>query len=581
MIFNNRVWLAWNQQSSIHLLYLTLEAGRIDLKKYFGFSWPLTILLYEKDQVYWMNRWEELRALGFKMLDCLLLPSYQRFFFDEAFPAKSAEVEAAVQSLADLDLKALSNEDLLNEYRRFAQVYKSWYALGWYAEPVQFCAEDIMEDELKYLRDTDRIDARTLADAKLPLFSSMQTTYSAEIEDSLFTCASKLLIALERAKFSVASTEGFTNAPNGITVINKRDSSNLRPAEFHEKYFMTMPEFEDARSAILKHCDLYFWKLNNYHSTQVVGPGAVVYECLKLGLRSTAPELAERVGESKRRIEMSRPLRNKVYQKLRPYYRAIVDVLARSAQMKDARKRVISLANHSIDAFLGEVARRTNGTIEQVRCLLPDELPEFLRNADSLQEEIQFRSETAVMYWGEQDTAPVAFTSNAVLRDPRGFTPDVSPSVWHMDQPIITSGDTARAFITALNDKFMFMLDWGMGKELDSISGECAYSKPGEDEIRGVVRVVRDPKAAADFKEGEILVAPSTTPDYVPLIRRASCIVTDWGGWTSHAALCAREMDIPCIIGTYHASHVLSSGEEVIIRVREGVVVRRQNGRHQ
>jgi phosphohistidine swiveling domain-containing protein len=581
MIFNNRVWLAWNQQSSIHLLYLTLEAGRNDLKKYFGFSWPLTILLYEKDQVYWMNRWEELRALGFKMLDCLLLPSYQRFFFDEAFPTKSAEVETAVQSLANLDLKALSDEDLLNEYRRFAQVYKSWYALGWYAEPVQFCAEDIMEDELKYLRDTNRIDARTLADAKLSLFSSMQTTYSAEIEDSLFTCASKLLTALERAKFFVASTEGYSNAPNGITVINKRDSSNFTPAEFHEKYFITMPEFEEARSAIVKHSDLYFWKLNNYHATQVVGPGAVLYECLKLGLRSTAHELAERVGESKRRIEMSRPLRNKVYQKLRPYYRAIVDVLARSAQMKDARKRVISLANHSIDTFLGEVARRTNGTIEQVRCLLPDELPEFLRNADSLQEEIQFRSETAVMYWGEQDTAPAAFTSNAVLRDPRGFTPDTSPAVWNMDQPIITSGDTARAFITALNDKFMFILDWGVGKELDSISGECAYSKPGEDEIRGVVRVVRDPKAAAEFKDGEILVAPSTTPDYVPLIRRAACIVTDWGGWTSHAALCAREMDIPCIIGTYHASHVLSSGEEVVIRVREGVVVRRQNGRHQ
>jgi phosphohistidine swiveling domain-containing protein len=581
MIFNNRVWLAWNQQSSIHLLYLTLEAGRKDLKKYFGFSWPLTILLYEKDQVYWMNRWEELRALGFKMLDCLLLPSYQRFFFDEAFPAKSAEVEAAVQSLSNLDLKVLSNEDLLIEYQRFVQVYKSWYALGWYAEPVQFCAEDIMEDELKYLRDTDRIDARTLADAKLPLFSSMQTTYSAEIEDSLFTCASKLLIALERANFSAASTEGFSNAPNGITVIDKRDSSNLRPAEFHEKYFMTMPEFEEARSAIVKHSEQYFWKLNNYLATQVVGPGAVLYECLKLGLRSTPHELAERVGESKRRIESSRPLRNKVYQKLRPYYRAIVDVLARSAQMKDARKRIISLANHSIDSFLGEVARRTNAKIEQVRCLLPDELPEFLRNADSLQEEIQFRSETAVMYWGEQDTAPVAFTSNAVLRDPRGFTPEASPSVWHMDQPIITSGDTARAFITALNDKFMFMLDWGVGKELDSISGECAYSKPGEDEIRGVVRVVRDPKAAADFTDGEILVAPSTTPDYVPLIRRASCIVTDWGGWTSHAALCAREMDIPCIIGTYHASHVLSSGEEVVIRVREGVVVRRQNGRHQ
>jgi len=144
-----------------------------------------------------------------------------------------------------------------------------------------------------------------------------------------------------------------------------------------------------------------------------------------------------------------------------------------------------------------------------------------------------------------------------------------------MPSCLIASGSTARDLIKSLNDKFRFILDWEQGNQLYSISGECAYAKPGQEEIRGVVRVIKDPKNAPDFKEGDILVAPSTTPDYVPLIRQASCIVTDFGGWTSHAALCAREFNISCIIGTHYASQVLVSGEEVTVRVREGVVQRR------
>jgi len=151
MIFNNQVWFSWNQQSSVHPLYLTLQAARENLTKYFGFSWPLTILFYEGDQVYWLNRWEELRALGFKMLDCQLIPGYQQFFYEEEFPRKSREVERAVEALTNTDFTGLSDEQLLGRYQEFVEIYKGWYALGWYAEPIQFCAEQLVDERTETL----------------------------------------------------------------------------------------------------------------------------------------------------------------------------------------------------------------------------------------------------------------------------------------------------------------------------------------------------------------------------------------------------------------------------------------------
>ncbi len=91
--------------------------------------------------------------------------------------------------------------------------------------------------------------------------------------------------------------------------------------------------------------------------------------------------------------------------------------------------------------------------------------------------------------------------------------------------------------------------------------------------LTGTARVVRDP-LVDDFQPGEILVASSTTPDFVNLMRVAAAIVTDWGGQSSHAALTARELSIPCIIGTAFASSVIRSGEEISIDFNTGVITR-------
>ncbi|TNC24812.1 phosphoenolpyruvate synthase [Amycolatopsis alkalitolerans] len=77
----------------------------------------------------------------------------------------------------------------------------------------------------------------------------------------------------------------------------------------------------------------------------------------------------------------------------------------------------------------------------------------------------------------------------------------------------------------------------------------------------GVVRVLTSPEQGKQLRKGEILVAPMTNPDWVPAIRRAAALVTDGGGMTCHAAIVARELGVPCIVGTGHATEVLANGQ--------------------
>jgi pyruvate,water dikinase len=89
----------------------------------------------------------------------------------------------------------------------------------------------------------------------------------------------------------------------------------------------------------------------------------------------------------------------------------------------------------------------------------------------------------------------------------------------------------------------------------------------------GRVRVMSSLSEAGDLGAGDVLVAHMTTPDWVPLMRRAAAIVTDSGGMTCHAAIVSRELGIPCLVGTGTATDTLRDGELVTVDAGKGVVV--------
>ncbi|MDR6863842.1 phosphoenolpyruvate synthase [Phycicoccus sp. 3266] len=86
----------------------------------------------------------------------------------------------------------------------------------------------------------------------------------------------------------------------------------------------------------------------------------------------------------------------------------------------------------------------------------------------------------------------------------------------------------------------------------------------------GAVRVLTSAEQMHDFVAGEVLVADMTDPDWEPIMKRASAIVTNRGGRTCHAAIIARELGIPAVVGTGTATTSLQEGQEVTVSAAEG-----------
>lgn len=88
----------------------------------------------------------------------------------------------------------------------------------------------------------------------------------------------------------------------------------------------------------------------------------------------------------------------------------------------------------------------------------------------------------------------------------------------------------------------------------------------------GKVRIVKSAQDSRVFQEGEILVTKITDPTMVMMMNKASAIVCDIGGMTSHPSIIARELGIPCVVGTKNATEKLKSGQKIIVNGTTGEI---------
>lgn len=98
------------------------------------------------------------------------------------------------------------------------------------------------------------------------------------------------------------------------------------------------------------------------------------------------------------------------------------------------------------------------------------------------------------------------------------------------------------------------------------VTGTSVGNKIGQGRASRIMSV----KDIDDFKEGDVLVTEMTDPDWVPIMKIASAIVTDKGGRTCHAAIVSRELGIPCVVGTGNASELIKDGQDVTVSCSTG-----------
>jgi phosphoenolpyruvate synthase/pyruvate phosphate dikinase len=104
--------------------------------------------------------------------------------------------------------------------------------------------------------------------------------------------------------------------------------------------------------------------------------------------------------------------------------------------------------------------------------------------------------------------------------------------------------------------------------QISVLTGTCAC--PGR--VRGKVKIINTAKEMIKMEKGDVLVSIATSPDLVVAMKKASAIVTDMGGITSHAAIVSRELNIPCVVGTKLATKALKDNTLVDVDATHGVV---------
>ncbi len=105
-------------------------------------------------------------------------------------------------------------------------------------------------------------------------------------------------------------------------------------------------------------------------------------------------------------------------------------------------------------------------------------------------------------------------------------------------------------------------------KDISEIKGSSAFKGV----VQGVVKIVLSPLDFGKVNDGDILVSSTTRPDFLPVMQKVKGFVTNEGGLLSHAAIVARELKKPCIIGTKIATKVLKDGDLVEVDAEKGVV---------
>jgi pyruvate, water dikinase len=90
--------------------------------------------------------------------------------------------------------------------------------------------------------------------------------------------------------------------------------------------------------------------------------------------------------------------------------------------------------------------------------------------------------------------------------------------------------------------------------------------------VEGTARVILDVRDIGDLTDGEILVAPVTSPSWTPVFGKVAGAVSDIGGIMSHAAIVAREYGMPAVVGTGNATARIKTGDRIRVDGGEGVV---------
>lgn len=458
-------------------LHYSAFAGVLYLKKEFGFAWPKTVIVYKGRHGTWFNENSRLIHLGREIVEKLILNKKKCAAVQKLWQQRIKRLLALEKTVEKTRLDKLNDKKFLELYQQFALEYYLYWGVGMLAEPVNFGAEDLLAKELR-----KTLKEKQFNEVFLTLTTPTKRSFFAEEELEL------LMIAKKR-----------------------------------------------SWKLLKKHAQNYFWILNSYYETKVLDENyfrKVIEEKWSdpHKVRETLKHLQsyERETAAKKKALLKKYKLNKAVKT----YTAIVD---KFMSFQDERKKYNWMANHYVDVFCKEFARRKNiEDFQDLKYLTPEEIVRnYVFLNDFITKAQERRKLSVAVYY---DTTPACYEL-------------------FIEEPALQI------------EQSLFAQNVGGGQEVKGV----VVSKPLK-QLTGTVKVLTTPAEINKLKQGEILVTCMTSPDYILAMKRAAAIITDVGGMTSHAAIVSRELGIPCIVATKIATKVFKDGDRVEIDLETGVV---------
>ncbi|MBD3210720.1 hypothetical protein GF318_05045 [Candidatus Micrarchaeota archaeon] len=295
--------------------------------------------------------------------------------------------------------------------------------------------------------------------------------------------------------------------------------SNNTPCEILDFLKSDMPEIHEE---LVRHSSKYFWINNNYRRAVVLKPLDFIEKIKDEAVSFDHPGEELRIMDETSRNALEN--KKRYLEELDEEEKVISRLLAEGSWWQDQRKKNNLIAGHVLMQFLEEASSRTGIEANILLNATVYELPLVLNN--KIGKEILEK---------RYDEGFSLYTDHS----PEGY------------------------FVKSAPGK-RYRLD--KVEKVEEIRGTPASRGSAEGEAVVITREEEFNK----MKDGAILVAVMTRPEYTPLMKRAAGIITDEGGLTCHAAVVSREFRIPCIVGTRIATSVLRDGDRVRLDADKG-----------
>lgn len=547
--FNSGTWLNWQQPASPFLLGPTVDACGAPFRDTFGFPFFTSVVFYrtvDAERGYhasWLLRVDEGKACGRLLHDLLAVPSF-RPWFDDLLQAAFDGIADAAATVAGTPVEALSQPQLTELFDTYYAAFVDFYKLAAITEPVQWWAEESFQQYVAAAEGAGRSVAPegwSKERIERAAFSMGEEPYTHAIERDL--------VAVAEAVDAVLASDADLPDPGSDEAL--------------ERALASAP----VCAAAAAHASRFGWKASNYREVSVLDAESVVAEVLSLGsgARSLAEGLSEHVTQAEARRRAACADRAQLLLRAPEPVRAALQIGDQyGASLADRRKATMLRALGGLDVLGRELARRASVSYADFLLLTPTEVHTFVRRPSLYAPRWELRRDALVLIGAAfplddaEMVAHIELANGSAPRVPRKR--DVS----------LAEGPEGRRLLDRV-DLRMGLFDHDGAPRV--ARGDVVTPPRGQAVFEGVCRVVTDPRRDR-LVPGEILIATSTTPDFMTAIRQASAIIVDQGGVLSHAALTSRELDKPCIVGTSVATALFRTGDRIRIDFADGSAVR-------